>query len=94
MTTKGDLVSRIADILGVPAPQMSTGSTEPKEIFLLVNEQFGLGLSTQLRKPQLAREIVESAGLPWHPDYESRGDTVTGDGLGAVLAAVEFFGRR
>jgi hypothetical protein len=73
---------------------MSTGSTEPKELFVLVNDQYGLGLNSRLRKPELARGIVESAGQIWHPDYESRGDTVTAEGLQAVLTAVHYFARR
>lgn len=91
MTTKHDLVGQIAAYLGVEAPKLSTGSTEPREIFELVNDVFGLGLSDSLTKPDLAREIVESAGLSWNPDFESHGGTVTKPGLEAVLRAVEFF---
>lgn len=86
---KADLVAAIAGALGVPTPRMSTGSTEPREIFELVNDAFGLGLSGT--KPELARGIVEASGEPWLPDYESRGGTVTKGGLAAVLEAVRFF---
>ena len=70
---------------------MSTGSTEPKEIFLLVNDVLGLGLSETLTKPELARAITEAAGLNWSATAESRGGTVTADGLSHVLRAVQFF---
>ncbi|WP_129336315.1 hypothetical protein [Cellulomonas endophytica] len=90
-TTKRDLVSQIADRLGVPAPKMSTGSTEPKEIFLLVNDVLGLGLDGGLTKPELARAIVESTGEVWSATCESRGGTVTLEGLRAIEAAVSFF---
>jgi hypothetical protein len=88
---KDEIVQAIANLLGVPAPPMSTGSTEPRRIFELVNDRLGLGLDARLGKPDLARGIVESSGAPWHPDYESRGATVTKSGLAAVLEAVHFF---
>lgn len=91
VTSKEELVAAIARHLGISPPPMSTGSTEPKQIFVAVNRQLGLGLDDRLSKPDLARAIVESAGYSWAPDYESRGSTVTAAGLVAVLKAVEFF---
>lgn len=88
---KADVVSEIADIIGVPAPPMSTGSTEPKTIFLLVNEAFGLGISPGQTKPEMARHIVEASGEVWGVSCESRGGTVTLEGLEAVGRAVRFF---
>ena len=69
----------------------STGSTEPKELFLLVSESLGLGIDTILTKPTMARRIVESSGDSWLTDYESVGGTVTLKGLQAVKSAVEYF---
>lgn len=88
---KGDVVRDIADALGVEAPPMSTGSTEPKAIFLLVNDALGLGISPRKTKPELARSIVEASGEVWGASYESRGGTVTLEGLLAVRQAVRFF---
>ena len=85
---KKDIVAEIAQLLGVPAPPMSTGSTEPKEIFILVSRELGLGLDTTLSKPQLARAIVEADGLAWGAKDESRGGTVTTDGLDKVAKVV------
>ena len=71
---------------------MSTGSTEPKEILVAVDDAFGLSLSCdQMTKPELAAKIVESAGFPWTPSCESRGGTITREGLSMVLLATEFF---
>ena len=86
---KGEIVDRIAKLIQVPAPRMSTGSTEPRAIFLLVEESLGLRLENRKTKPDLARGIAEAAGFAWAPDYESRGGTVTRKGLIAVLKAVE-----
>lgn len=91
MSTKADIVWDIAIKLGVEAPKMSTGSTEPREIFEIVNDSLGLGIDDHLTKPEIARQIVESAGLTWNAHYESSGGTVTKFGLVAVLQAVEHF---
>ena len=88
---KIDIVVELADEIGVPPPPMSTGSTEPRTIFVLINDRLGLGLNERLAKPELARGIVEASGSNWHPDYESRGATVTKTGLLAVLDAVRYF---
>ena len=87
---KEEIVTEVAMLLGVSAPPMSTGSTEPKQLFTLVNDQLGLGLDPRGGKPALARGIVESAGGRWGPDCESRGSTVTRQGLEAVAKSVRF----
>lgn len=89
--SKKEIVDELARLIGVEPPPMSTGSTEPRTIFVLVNDRLGLGLSARLDKPSLARGIVEASGRPWLPTYESRGSTVTKEGLLAVMHAVEFF---
>ena len=91
MILKSEIVAEIANALRHEPPKMSTGSTEPREIFDLVNECLGLGLSPKLTKPELARGIVEAAGYPWNADYESSGGTVTLRGLLAVRDAVRLF---
>ena len=89
--SKASLVQAIAEEVGAITPKMSTGSTEPKEIFLVVNEALGLGLAKGLTKPELAKAIVESSGTTWTATCESRGGTVTAEGLERVLMAVRFF---
>jgi hypothetical protein len=91
MVVKQDLVAEIAEALGREVPKMSTGSTEPRAIFDLVNDELALGLPEGLTKPEIARAIVESTGEVWTPDCESRGGTVTLSGLRAVRAAVRFY---
>lgn len=89
--TKQEVVESISRAIGVDAPEMSTGSTEPRAIFELINLQLGLGIELDRTKPQLAQEIVERAGFVWTPDCESRGSTVTLRGLLLVLDSVRFF---
>ncbi|MGO1316500.1 MAG: hypothetical protein ACTMIR_05645 [Cellulomonadaceae bacterium] len=88
---KKDIVTEIADALGREVPKMSTGSTEPRAIFDMINEELALGLSNKLTKPQVAQAIVESTGEVWAPDFDSRGGTVTLRGLQAVREAVRFY---
>jgi hypothetical protein len=88
---KSDIVAEVADVLGVAPPKMSTGSTEPKELFILINDALGLGIPTRTTKPEMARAIVEASGERWGASCESRGGTVTAEGLVAVREAVKFF---
>lgn len=89
--TKSQIVREIAGLLGIRPPQLSTGSTEPKAIFIAINDRLGLSIPTVLSKAEMGRAIVEFSGHKWLPDFESRGGTVTRAGLLAVLGAVEHF---
>ncbi len=88
---KEEINDLIAEKVGFRAPRMSTGSTESRDLFVRVNAYLGLGLSTTLTKPEMARAIVEASGATWGADCESRGGTVTRVGLLKVLESVEFF---
>lgn len=88
---KEEINGLIAEKVGFRAPRMSTGSTESRDLFVRVNAYLGLGLSTTLTKPEMARAIVEASGATWGADCESRGGTVTRAGLMKVLESVEFF---
>lgn len=88
---KIEVANEITDLLRVEKVHFSTGSTEPKELFLLIVEALGLGIDPILPKPVMARRIVESAGLAWLPDHESTGGTVTLKGLEVVKSSVEYY---
>ncbi|MGY2873822.1 hypothetical protein ACVW00_001012 [Marmoricola sp. URHA0025 HA25] len=88
---KIDVVRNVAILLGAEPPPMSTGSTEPREIFVIVNDRLGLGIRSNATKQEMARRIVQASGRVWAPDYESRGATITREGLEAVESAVRFF---
>lgn len=88
---KIQIANEITDLLRIDKVHFSTGSTEPKALFLLIVEALGLGIEPSLPKPVLARRIVESAGLAWLPDHESTGGTVTLKGLEAVKSSVEYY---
>jgi hypothetical protein len=88
---KSEVAHEITQRLGLPDVHFSTGSTEPKELFVQIAEALAIDISDINTKPKIARKIVELSGQTWHPDYESTGSTVTLDGLKAVNRAVEFF---
>ena len=88
---KSDVANLITSKLGLPEVHFSTGSTEPKELFLQVAHCLAIDISDVNTKPTIARRIVEVSGEIWLPNYESSGSTVTIDGLKAVHSAVEFF---
>jgi hypothetical protein len=88
---KSEVAHLITSKLGLPDVHFSTGSTEPKELFIQIAECLAIDISNVSTKPTIARRIVEVSGEIWLPNYESTGSTVTMDGLKAVHSAVEFF---
>ena len=88
---KTEVAKQITDLLKLEPVHFSTGSTEPKELFLKIADSLGLGIDSILPKPVMARRIVESSGQSWVPDFESTGGTVTLKGLQAVKSSVEYY---
>ena len=89
--SKEELIKEISELLGVPPFKVSTGSTEPKDLFIVISDFLGLAISNKLQKPEMARQIVELSGGNWNSDCESTGGTVTHLGLEKVRDAVSFF---
>ena len=88
---KEQIAEYITNKLGVSPVSFSRGSTEPKELFVQIATAIGLEFSSSSTKPSLAKLIVESSGMKWHPHYESNGATITKAGMLAVKDAVDFF---
>ena len=88
---KSEVAHEITKRLGLPDVHFSTGSTEPKELFIQIAETLAIDITDINTKPKIAQKIVELSGESWHPDYESSGSTVTLSGLIAVNNAVAFF---
>lgn len=86
--TKAEFNDAISLLLGIQPPPMSTGSTESKMLFVRMNEVLGLGLDSRMSKQRLARAICEVAGEAWSPMCESRGGTITTEGLSTVYNAL------
>ena len=89
MTTKQEVIEAVCEHLGIPTLLVSTGSTEPKGFLIAVAEQLGIqGLTVGMDKPALGRLIVEAGGNLWLPEFDSRGGTITKDGLAAIQETV------
>ena len=87
--TKQTVIDRISLRLNIGDFKVSTGSTEPREFLVAVAEQFGLGEQAEkLDKPNIGKLIVESHGIKWQPNFDSRGSTVTKAGLLAIEEVV------
>jgi len=86
--SKQQIMNDICLLTGLPSAKNSTGSTTPRDFLLSIAVLLGIPKVSRLDKPHLARAIVESAGLVWLPEYESRGSTVTRAGVAAVRDAV------
>lgn len=89
-SSKTQLSAEIARLVGMEDPGLSTGSTERKALFLGAARLIGSEARRKQSKPELARSIVESAGFVWRSRYESRGSTVTREGMLAVRDALRF----
>jgi hypothetical protein len=82
MDDKQEIMDRISQKLGISKFYTSTGSTEPLEFLLEIAIQLGIrGLLEKETKVMIAKAIVESAGRQWLPSFESRGATITKQGL-------------
>ena len=88
METKQNVIDDVNGHLGLPSVRVSSGSTEPREFFERIIELLAVPAPENTDKPGLGRAIVEGAGMAWLPTYESRGSTVTLQGLKAVREAV------
>jgi hypothetical protein len=86
---KQRVVTQICLDLGVTPLAVSTGAKEPKALLLAANERLGLGLSPSLSKPELARRIVEAAGVAWTDNCHARGNTITITGLTRIQLAIQ-----
>lgn len=86
---KLEAVRRISSLTGGRPQELGPGSKERKSVFIDLVTNLGLPLNTSVRKDYLARDIAQHLGIPWTDTCWSTGQTVTLDGLNAVLAGAE-----
>jgi hypothetical protein len=87
--SKLEAVTRIAALTGSPPETLGPGSKERKSV--LVNLAGGLGLQVDVLapKPELGAQIATALDAPWDESCWSTGQTITLDGLNALLRAAE-----
>ena len=94
--TKQDVIDDVSQLLSIGPFQVGKGSTEPAGFFVEVAKSLGIGLSGNPSKPEIARMVVESAGMTWGTECDSRGSesgggsTVTTIGLKRLRTAVHY----
>ena len=81
------LMSAIADKYNLEAPTVDTAEPVPVEFLRRVANEIGTR-STSTSASQIAREIVESRGGRWRPEFESADKSVTSLGLEAIDDAI------
>jgi len=79
--TKQDELNLLCDQLGVPRAPIGVGSSLPSDVFEAVRLRFSLRARSM---PEIAEAAAREAGLPWRPEYDSRG-TVSGGGSTVTL---------
>lgn len=93
--TKQQTIDEVCEVLGVGPFSVGKGSSEPAQFFLEVAQSLGIEVPSTSSKPEVARRIVEKAGMVWESDCDSRstdsggGSTVTLEGLKLLLSAVK-----
>jgi hypothetical protein len=87
---KLEAVNRLSRLTNSGTESLGPGSKERKSV--LVNLALGLSIefSRSDSKQALAATIAKSLGIPWLARYESAGQTITLEGLNALLDAAEW----
>lgn len=86
---KLEAVRRISSITGGRPQDLGKGSKERKSVFIDLVENLGLQIDITLKKDELAGAIAKQLNMPWTATCWSTGQTVTLEGLNAVLAGAE-----
>ena len=86
---KLEAVRRISSLTGGRPQELGNGSKERKSVFTDLVLNLDLPIDTSLKKDELAGAIARHLSMPWTASCWSAGQTVTLDGLNAVLAGAE-----
>ncbi|WP_172120597.1 hypothetical protein [Actinomyces faecalis] len=86
---KLEAVRRISSLTGGRPQDLGPGSKERKSVFTDLVANLSLPIDTSLKKDDLAGAIARYLSMPWTDSCWSSGQTVTLDGLNAVLAGAE-----
>ena len=87
--SKLEAVNRISALTRSGPQVLGPGSKERKSVLVHLADNLRLGVDTGLNKVALGAAITASLGAAWSDRYWSAGQTITLDGLNAVLAAAE-----
>ncbi len=87
--SKLEAVNRISALTRSGPQDLGPGSKERKSVLADLATGLSLDVDTTLNKVDLGAAIAARLGAPWSPRYWSTGQTITLDGLNALLAAGE-----
>ena len=86
---KLEAVRRLSSVTGGRPQDLGPGSKERKSVLIDLVTNLGLPLDTRLSKTRLAGAVAAMLGMPWTEACWSTGETITLEGLNAVLAGAE-----
>lgn len=86
---KLEAVRRISSLTGGRPQELGPGSKERKSVLTDLVENLDLGIDTRLPKTRLAKAIAHRLQSTWNDSCWSTGETITLNGLNAVLAGAE-----
>lgn len=84
-SSKAEVTARLYALAGARAEPLGPGSKERKSVLLALGSAVGVELDAKRTKTQLARDAADALGVSWSDDYASTGQTLTLDGLNALL---------
>lgn len=87
--SKLEAVNRISALTRSGPQDLGPGSKERKSVLVNLATGLSLDVDTTLNKVELGATIAARLGAPWSPQYWSTGQTITLEGLNALLAAAE-----
>jgi hypothetical protein len=87
--SKLEAVARISSLTDSPPETLGPGSKERKSALVNLANGLGLMVDTDASKPELAAQIALALNVPWDQTCWSSGQTITLDGLNAILAGAE-----
>ncbi|MEV7528413.1 hypothetical protein [Agrococcus sediminis] len=86
--SKAEAVARIYALAGARPEPLGPGSKEKKSALLALSEAAGVAVPERISKTELVRALAAEMSVDWSDRFVSVGETVTLDGLNALLRAV------
>lgn len=86
---KNEVVNRISALTNSGPETLGPGSKEHKSVLINFANVLAPGVDTRLNKEQLLKRLLSQMGVSWSDTFASTGQTLSLQGLNALLAAGE-----
>ena len=89
--SKQELVQAISDLTNSGVQTVGPGSKEHKSVLINLANGVGLRIKAGQTKQDLASSLAKFFGINWQDSYYSTGQTITSEGLAALLDAAKLW---